>query len=73
MALDAATERDACLLPPDVLIANWPRVDLPADEAGRFLSWPSPARGRWRMPTRCACTDPTKAPSWVPPISVRAS
>lgn len=37
MAL-SATERDACLLPPDVLIANWPRVDLPADEAGRFLS-----------------------------------
>jgi tRNA pseudouridine55 synthase len=37
MAMEAA-ERDACLLPPDVLIADWPRVDLAADDAGRFLS-----------------------------------
>ena len=31
-------ERDALLLPPDVLIAGWPEVRLPADEAGRFLT-----------------------------------
>lgn len=31
-------ERDARLLPPDVLVASWPAVDLPDDEAGRFLT-----------------------------------
>lgn len=31
-------EREACILPPDVLIADWPRVELSAEEAGRFLS-----------------------------------
>jgi tRNA pseudouridine55 synthase len=32
------TERDALLLPPDVLVAGWPAVHLPDDEAGRFLT-----------------------------------
>lgn len=32
------TGRDACLLPPDVLVAHWPAVHLTADEAGRFLA-----------------------------------
>lgn len=36
-ALDA-TGREALLLRPDVLVAAWPAVDLPDDEAGRFLS-----------------------------------
>ena len=38
-ALAALTEsqRDALLLPPDVLVAAWPDVHLPDDEAGRFL------------------------------------
>ena len=36
-AMDEA-ERDASLLPPDVLVAAWPAVDLPDDEAGRFLT-----------------------------------
>ena len=31
-------ERDALLLPPDVLVSGWPAVDLPDDEAGRFLT-----------------------------------
>jgi tRNA pseudouridine55 synthase len=31
-------EREALLLPPDVLVAGWPAVDLPDDEAGRFLT-----------------------------------
>ena len=31
-------ERDARLLPPEVLLGNWPEVRLPADEAGRFLT-----------------------------------
>jgi tRNA pseudouridine55 synthase len=31
-------ERDARLLPPDVLVAGWPAVDLQDDEAGRFLT-----------------------------------
>jgi len=31
-------ERDARLLPPDVLVAGWPAVDLHDDEAGRFLT-----------------------------------
>ncbi len=31
-------ERDARLLPPDVLVASWPAVELPDDEAGRFLT-----------------------------------
>ena len=31
-------ERDALLLPPDALLAAWPEVRLPADEAGRFLT-----------------------------------
>ena len=30
-------ERDALLLPPDALVSDWPQVDLPEDEAGRFL------------------------------------
>ncbi len=30
--------RDALLLPPDVLLAGWPEVQLPDDEAGRFLT-----------------------------------
>ena len=34
----AEAERDALLLPPDVLVAGWPAVDLPDDEAGRFLT-----------------------------------
>jgi tRNA pseudouridine55 synthase len=39
-ALQAMTEaeRDALLLPPDALVAAWPAVDLPDDEAGRFLT-----------------------------------
>jgi tRNA pseudouridine55 synthase len=31
-------ERDAHLLPPDVLLSDWPEVRLPADEAARFLT-----------------------------------
>jgi tRNA pseudouridine55 synthase len=31
-------EREAQLLPPDVLLAAWPEVRLPDDEAGRFLN-----------------------------------
>jgi tRNA pseudouridine55 synthase len=37
LALDDAA-RDALVMAPDVLISDWPRVNLPADEAGRFLS-----------------------------------
>ena len=39
-ALEALTEdeRRARLLPPDVLLADWPAVRLPDDEAGRFLT-----------------------------------
>jgi tRNA pseudouridine55 synthase len=36
-AIDEA-ERDALLLPADALLAGWPRVQLPEDEAGRFLT-----------------------------------
>jgi len=32
------TERDALLRPADALLADWPRVHLPDDEAGRFLT-----------------------------------
>ena len=32
------TERDALLLPADCLLAAWPEVQLPDDEAGRFLT-----------------------------------
>jgi len=31
-------DRDALLLPADALLADWPRVHLPDDEAGRFLT-----------------------------------
>jgi tRNA pseudouridine55 synthase len=39
-ALAALTEaqREALLLPADVLLSGWPQVQLPDDEAGRFLS-----------------------------------
>jgi tRNA pseudouridine55 synthase len=39
-ALAAMTEaeRDARLAPADALLAGWPRVQLPDDEAGRFLT-----------------------------------
>jgi tRNA pseudouridine55 synthase len=30
--------RDACLLPPDALLADWPEIRLDAGEAGRFLT-----------------------------------
>ncbi len=33
----AEAEREALLLPPDRLLASWPAVCLPDDEAGRFL------------------------------------
>jgi tRNA pseudouridine55 synthase len=36
-ALDES-QRDARLLPPDALLADWTAVRLPADEAGRFLT-----------------------------------
>ena len=36
-ALDEAA-RDAMLLPPDVLLADWTALRLAADEAGRFLT-----------------------------------
>jgi tRNA pseudouridine55 synthase len=36
-ALDEAA-RDAILLPPDVLLADWTALRLAADEAGRFLT-----------------------------------
>ncbi|MCU0812756.1 MAG: tRNA pseudouridine(55) synthase TruB [Burkholderiaceae bacterium] len=39
--------RDALLLPPDVLVEHWPRVALPDDEAGRFLTG---LRRRVRLP-----------------------
>ena len=36
-SLDEAA-RARLLLPPDVLLSGWPRVELPAEEAGRFLT-----------------------------------
>ena len=36
-AMDEA-QRDACLLAPEVLVADWPMVALDGDEAGKFLS-----------------------------------
>lgn len=37
-ALDGDAARDACLLPPDALVAAWPAITLSALDAGRFLS-----------------------------------
>ena len=39
-ALSAMTEieREGLLLPADLLLADWPQVELPEDEAGRFLT-----------------------------------
>ncbi|WP_240636082.1 tRNA pseudouridine(55) synthase TruB [Caldimonas tepidiphila] len=39
-ALEAMSEagREALLLPPDALLADWPQLRLSAEEAGRFLS-----------------------------------
>ncbi len=31
-------ERSTCLLPPQVLLTDWPEVQLPAEEAARFLT-----------------------------------
>ena len=47
-ALEAMTEaqRDACLLPPQLLVAAYPSVTLDADNAGRFLSGVR-RRGQW--------------------------
>ena len=47
-ALEAMTEaeRDACLLPPQSLVAAYPSVTLDADNAGRFLSGLR-RRGHW--------------------------
>ncbi len=38
LAALSEAERDALLLPADALLADWPRVQLPDDEAGRFLT-----------------------------------
>jgi tRNA pseudouridine55 synthase len=43
LTIDALTalsepEREALLQPADVLLADWPAVELPEDEAGRFLT-----------------------------------
>jgi tRNA pseudouridine55 synthase len=38
LAASSEAERDALLLPADALLADWPRVQLPDDEAGRFLT-----------------------------------
>jgi tRNA pseudouridine55 synthase len=47
-ALEAMNEaeRDACLLPPQSLVAEYPFVTLDADNAGRFLSGLR-RRGQW--------------------------
>jgi tRNA pseudouridine55 synthase len=38
LAALSEAQRDALLLPADALLADWPRVRLPDDEAGRFLT-----------------------------------
>jgi tRNA pseudouridine55 synthase len=38
LATMTEAEREARLLPPDVLLSAWPEVRLPDDEAGRFLT-----------------------------------
>ncbi len=38
LAAMSAAEREARLLPCDVLLSDWPAVHLPDDEAGRFLT-----------------------------------
>ena len=38
LAAMGEADRDACLQPADALLAAWPRVQLPDDEAGRFLT-----------------------------------
>jgi tRNA pseudouridine55 synthase len=38
LAAMSEVERDALLLPADCLLADWPEVRLPDDEAGRFLT-----------------------------------
>ena len=70
LALDDAA-RDALVMPPDVLISDWPRVNLPADEAGRFLSGLRAAVWRWPTPRRCASMARRPGRSWAPPISVQ--
>ena len=47
-ALEAMTEaeRDACLLPPQILVAPYPTVTLGVEDAGRFLSGLR-RRGQW--------------------------
>jgi tRNA pseudouridine55 synthase len=38
LAALSEAERDTLLLPADALLADWPQVHLPDDEAGRFLT-----------------------------------
>ncbi len=38
LAALSEAERDSLLLPADALLADWPQVHLPDDEAGRFLT-----------------------------------
>ena len=54
-------ERDALLLPADALLADWPRVRLDDDEAGRFLT--GLRRRAAAAPTRraCASTAPSRS------------
>ena len=56
--------RDALLLPADTLVAAWPSVALPADEAGRFLTG---------LRRRVALADAERVRVYGPPLPSRGS
>ena len=67
-------EREARLLPADALLAGWPAVHLPDDEAGRFLSGlrrrvglpDAPAVRVYRRPPEPPDARLRLPPHWVP-------
>ena len=60
-SLDEA-QRRALLQPVDVLLADWPRVLLPADEAARFLQGMRPPHQPARPAGWCGCMAPSPVP-----------
>ena len=72
LAALSEAERDALLLPADALLADWPQVHLPDDEAGRFLTGLRRRVEPGRRRRRCVSTGPT-TPSWAVPTSQAAN
>ena len=72
-ALSPKPSCDAALLPADALIADWPKVVLDAEDAGRFLAGVRRRAAAAPMRRTCASTARSRAPSSAAPMSPAAN